>query len=588
MAVFITLKDFFSKHKWNYLIGVFWLLIIDAVQLIVPQILRSLTNDFQNNLLNSKGIIKYVALIILTGVTIAIGRFFWRIYILGTSRTLEYYLRKKIFTHLLTLSPNYFNTHKTGDLMAHATNDINAVRMAMGQGIIMIVDSSFMIVLSLIMMTRTTNLKLTAIALFTLPFIIVVVSRFGKIIHNRFRIVQEAFSNLTDTTQESFSGIRVVKSFVQEDLVLDKFSKVNNDNLKKNLQLVMVSGTFHPLIQFISSISFLLVILYGGKEVILNKISLGDFIAFNSYLGLLIWPMMALGFVINTLQRGAASMERINTILNEKADIVDNNNAVTLENPNGKIEFKNVYFKYPNSDNYVIQDLSFTIEEGKSLAIVGRTGSGKTTIISLLLRLYDIDQGSILFDNIEIKDLSLKSLRENISYVPQDNFLFSNTLEENIGFAFDKFPPFDEIVEAAKYAEIYDNIMTFPDQFQTVLGERGVTLSGGQKQRTSIARAIIKKPSIIILDDSLSSVDTETEENILKNLEEIMNTKTTIIISHRISTVKNCDNIIYIADGKIIETGTHDDLLLMKGLYADLYEKQLLEEKINEKEAHYE
>lgn len=580
MKVFITLKDFFSKHKWNYLIGVFWLLAIDSVQLIVPQILRNLTNDFDNNLISTSDIIKYAILIILTGIAISVGRFFWRMYILGTSRTLEYYLRKKIFNHLLTLSPNYFNTHKTGDLMAHATNDINAIRMAMGQGIIMIVDSGFMIVLSLIMMTKTTNLKLTAISLFTLPFIILVVSRFGKIIHKRFRIVQEAFSNLTDTTQESFSGIRVVKSFVQEDLVLNKFSEVNNDNLKKNLQLVMISGTFHPLIQFISSISFLLVILYGGKEVILNKITLGDFIAFNSYLGLLVWPMMALGFVINTLQRGAASMERINSILDEEPDIYDSKNSISLEKANGNIEFRNVYFKYPDSDNYVIQNLSFTIEEGQSLAIVGRTGSGKTTIVSLLLRLYDINEGNILFDNIEIKDLSLKSLRENISYVPQDNFLFSNTLEDNIGFAFDESPSFEKIVESAKLAEIYDNIMTFPNQFQTVLGERGVTLSGGQKQRTSIARAIIKEPSVIILDDSLSSVDTETEENILQNLGKIMNSKTTIIISHRISTVKNCDNIIFLSDGKIIENGTHDDLLSMKGLYADLYEKQLLEEKI--------
>ena len=585
MRAFITLKDFFSKHKWNYLIGILWLLIIDSIQLIFPQILRSLTDDIQNNLLNSKIITKYVFLIIITGVAIAVGRFFWRIYILGTSRALEYYLRKRIFNHLLTLSPNYFNTHKTGDLMAHATNDVNAIRAAMGQGIIMIVDSGFMIVFSLIMMTRTTNLKLTAIALFTLPFIIVVVNRFGVVIHKRFKIVQEAFSNLTDTTQESFSGIRVVKSFVQEDLVLNNFLEVNKDNLKKNLDLVLVSGTFHPFIQFISSISFLLVIFYGGKEVILNKITLGDFIAFNLYLGLLIWPMMALGWVINLLQRGAASMERINSILDETPEIYDRENSITISDMKGKIEFRNVSFKYPGSESYAIQNLNFTIDKGKSLAIVGRTGSGKTTIISLLLRLYDIDEGNILYDDIDIRNLSLKSLRESIGYVPQDNFLFSNTIADNIGFAFDQSPSYDKIVEAAKMAEIFDNIMDFPDTFETVLGERGVTLSGGQKQRTSIARALIKDPSVIILDDSLSSVDTETEENILRNLEKIMNTKTTIIVSHRISTVKNCDNIIFLSDGKIIEIGTHDELLSAKGLYADLYEKQLLEEKIiNEQE----
>ena len=580
MRSFLTLKDFISEHKWKYLIGVFWLLIIDSVQLVVPQIFRNLTNDFQNSALSSGRILNYVLLTILTGVIIGVGRYSWRIYIFGTSRTLEYYLRKRIFNHLLTLSPNYFNTHKTGDLMAHATNDVNAVRMAMGQGIMMIVDSSFMTILSFVMMARTTNIKLTAIALFTLPFIFLFVSKFGKIIHKRFRIVQESFSDLTDTTQESFSGIRVVKSFVQEELVLKKFSEVNTDNLKKNLDLVLVSGTFHPFIQFISSVSFLLVIFFGGKEVILNRITLGDFIAFNSYLGLLIWPMMALGWVINILQRGSASMERINSILHEVSDISEPINPVSLEKAKGIVEFDNVSFKYPGSETYALENLSFSIDQGKSLAIVGRTGSGKTTIVSLLLRLYDIEDGSISFDNIDIKEISLKSLRENIGYVPQDNFLFSSTIESNIGFGFDESTSYDKVIKAAKLAEVYDNIIEFPNQFQTILGERGVTLSGGQKQRTSIARAIIKEPSVLVLDDSLSAVDTETEENILKNLDKIMNTRTTIIISHRISTVKNCDEIIFLSDGKIVERGTHSYLLSLNGLYADLYEKQLLEEKL--------
>jgi ATP-binding cassette subfamily B protein len=580
LSIFFNLKDFFSKQKWNYLIGVIWLLIIDSVQLIVPQLLRGLTNAFQDNGLNNKIILKYVFLILLTGVTIAVGRFFWRIYILGTSRELEYYLRKRIFNHLLSLSPNYFNTHKTGDLMAHATNDVNAVRMAIGQGTIMIVDSLFMIVLSLIMMIKTTNIRLAFIALFTLPFIVIIVSRFGKIIHKRFRIVQEAFSDLTDITQESFSGIRVVKSFVQEDLIQNKFAGVNKDNLKKNLSLVKISGTFHPFIQLVSSISFLLVILYGGKEVILNKISLGDFIAFNSYLGLLVWPMMALGWVINIFQRGAASMDRINVILAETPEIVDRLDSIELENPKGKIQFKNVSFKYPGSDNYALENISFSIEQGKSLAIIGRTGSGKSTIVSILLRLYDIQKGNILFDDIDIKDLSLISLRENIGYVPQDNFLFSNTIEENIAFSFDEPVSPERVIKAAKLSEVYNNIVEFENGFETILGERGVTLSGGQKQRTSIARALIKEPSVLILDDSLSSVDTETEEKILNNLKTIMNSKTTIIISHRISTIKDCDEIIFLTDGKITERGTHESLLLDNGSYKELYENQLLEEKI--------
>ncbi|NLV87771.1 MAG: ABC transporter ATP-binding protein [Tissierellia bacterium] len=580
MSAFVTLKSFFKRHKWSYLIGVAWLLFIDLIQLLVPQIIRNFTDNLKDGLLDPSGIIKYAFLIILTGLLIAVGRFFWRIYILGTSRELEYYLRKKLFNHLLTLSPNYFNTHKTGDLMAHATNDVNAVRMAIGQGTIMIVDSAFMIVLTLIMMVRTTNLRLTAISLVTLPFIIIFVNRFGKIIHKRFRIVQEAFSNLTDVTQESFSGIRVVKSFVQEDLVLDNFTKINEDNLKKNISLVLVSGTFHPFIHLISAISFLLIIYFGGKEVILNRISLGEFIAFNSYLGLLVWPMMALGWVINLLQRGAASMERINAILDEKPEIKDLEDAIELNKIKGKVQFKNVSFKYPSSENYAIKNIDFTIEPGKSLAIIGRTGSGKTTIVNLLLRLYDIKEGEICIDDIPVKKLTLKSLRENIGYVPQDNFLFSTSIEENIGFSFEGNLDREKIVKAAKSAEIYDNIISFPKGFETVLGERGVTISGGQKQRTSIARALIKEPSILILDDSLSSVDTETEEKILNNLKSYMDDRTTIIISHRISTVKDCDEIIVIDEGEIIERGTHDYLLAQNGIYSELHEKQLLEEKI--------
>lgn len=580
MTAFITLKDFLKKHKWNYIIGVSWLMIIDFIQLLVPQILGSFTDSLKEGLIDINGILKYVSLIIITGLIIGIGRYFWRIYILGTSRELEYYLRKKLFNHLLTLSTNYFNTHKTGDLMAHATNDINAVRMAVGQGTIMIVDSGFMIILTLIMMIKTTNLRLTAISLFTLPFIIIFVNRFGKIVHKRFKAVQEAFSKLTDITQESFSGIRVIKSFVQEDLVLENFTKVNEDNLRKNLKLVLVSGIFHPFINFISALSFLLLIFYGGKEVILNRISLGDFVAFNSYIGLLVWPMMALGWVINLLQRGAASMERINAILNEKPDIKDSEDAIELNNIKGKIEFKNVSFKYPGSNNYALKNINFTVEPGKSLAIVGRTGSGKTTIVNLLLRLFDIEEGEICIDDIPIKKITLKSLRENIGYVPQDNFLFSTTIEENIGFAFEGNLDKEKVIKAAKLAEIYDNIMSFPDGFDTVLGERGVTISGGQKQRTSIARALIKNPSILILDDSLSSVDTDTEEKILNNLKDFMKERTTIFISHRISTVKNCDEIIVIDEGEIVERGTHDELLAQNGIYYEIYEKQQLEEKI--------
>lgn len=581
MKAFRTLRDFFVEHKWYYILGIVWLIIIDSIQLLVPQILRRATNLLQEGKLTYAGILKYGLFIMLTGLGIAIGRFFWRNYIIGTSRKLEYYLRKKLFGHLLTLSPNFFHTHKTGDLMAHATNDIHSIRHALGMGIVMFIDSVFLTLLTIVMMVRTTNFRLTIIALFTLPFISVIVRKFGKVIHRRFRQVQEAFSQLTDTTQESFAGIRVIKSFVQEDLVIEEFNKVNRNNFEKNLKLVRVHGIFHPLINYIAAISFFIVIIYGGRLVILDLITLGDFIAFNNYLNLLVWPMMAMGWVINFIQRGIASMERINALLDEKPEIVDSVNAKELNSVEGKIQFENVYFKYPTSKDYVLKDINFTIEPGQTLAIVGKTGSGKTTIVNLLLRLYDIEKGSILIDGINIKDIKLKSIRENIGYVPQDNFLFSTSIRDNIGFAFDKAIDEETMIHSSKLAQVYDNIIAFPNQFDTVLGERGVTLSGGQKQRVSIARALAKDSPILILDDSLSAVDTETEELILNGLKSVTNQKTTIIISHRISTVKDADEIIVIDEGEIIERGTHDSLLELNGLYRYLYEKQLLEEKIS-------
>lgn len=580
MESFKSLKSFFKQHKWSYFWGVVWLIIVDLVQLLVPLVYKGLADDFDNNLLNLNGITRYSIYIVLTGLTIGLGRYLWRIYILGTSRTLEYYLRKKLFNHLLTLSPNYFNTHKTGDLMAHATNDITAVRNALGQGIMMIVDSGFMIIFSLIMMVKTTSLKLTVLGVFTLPLSTIIVFKFGKIIYNRFKIVQEAFSNLTDVTQESFAGIRVTKSFVQEDLVSENFKKYNDENFVANLDLVKVSGTFHPLLQFISSISLFMIIFYGSKEVILDRISLGDFIAFNGYLGLLIWPTRALGMVINVLQRGAASMDRLNVIFNEKSEIIELEDPINLPVINGTIEFIDVSFKYPNTNYYALKDVNFKIDSGNTLAIVGRTGSGKTTIVSLLLRLYDISQGTILLDGVDIKSLSLSQLRESIGYVPQEDFLFSQTLEENISFGLEGQVIPEKVYNAAKASEIYDNIMAFPKKFKTILGERGVTLSGGQKQRTSIARALIKESPILILDDSLSAVDTETEENILNNLRSEQKNITQIIISHRISTIKSADEILYLDNGIIEERGTHDELLDLNGPYKLLYERQLLEEKL--------
>lgn len=580
MSSFYRLKDFFIRNKFKYILGLFCLLLVDIVQLLVPRIIGNLTDDFTNNILNSDLIIRYSFYIIITGFLIGIGRFFWRINIVGTSRELEYELRKNLFNHLLTLSPNYFNSHNTGVLMSHATNDINAVRMSLSFGIIIMIDSIFIMILSLFMMIKTTSLKLTLLAVFNLPIIIYLTRNFGKRIYKRSRIVQESFSNLTNITQESFSGIRVIKSFVQEDLVSKNFLKISKDNLEKNLNLVKISGVFRPLLQFIASISVLITIFYGGRQVILGYISLGDFVAFNSYLGLLAFPTRGIGMVINVLQRGIASMDRLNLIFDEKPEILNPIKPIGHKFLDGKIEFKNVNFKYENSNHNALTDINFSINPGDTLAIVGKTGSGKTTLVNILLRLYDVNEGEVLLDHKNIKEYDLKTLRENIGYVPQDNFLFSKTIKYNIGFSFEDKISDEKIYKAAKFAQVYDNIIDFPDKFDTLLGERGVTLSGGQKQRVSLARAIIKNPSILILDDSFSAVDTQTEEKILGNIKSLTKDISTIIISHRISTIKSADQILYLDGGRIVERGTHDELISLNGLYRDLYKKQLLEDKI--------
>lgn len=580
MGSFKTLKDFFAKYKWRYIIGVIWLIFVDVLQLILPRILKNITDSLQSGQITHTLLLQYSGYVLVIGLGIAVGRFFWRIYIQGTSRLLEYHLRNKLFRHFQSLSTNFFNKHKTGDLMAHATNDINAVRMALGPGVVMVTDAFFITISAFIMMLKTTNIRLTLLALLPLPFLAFTVTKFGKMIHNRFKIVQEAFSKLTDKVQESFSGIRVVKSYVQEEADIQKFTTANKYNFDMNVKLVRVWGLFFPLVQFISALSFILIMWVGGIQVISGSISLGDFVAFNSYLGLLVWPMMAIGWVINLIQRGAASMERINKILNQQPEITDSKDVLNKTDIEGNIEFKNVSFKYPDSNTYSLRNINLKIEKGKTLAIVGRTGSGKTTIVNLLLRLYNVNEGKILIDEIDINKIPLKTLRENIGYVSQNNFLFSSTIKENIAFAFDGKIDDQLVINAAKISEIYDNIMDFPKKFNTVLGERGVTLSGGQKQRTAIARAIIKNPSILILDDSLSAVDTQTEEKILNNLKDIMKTRTTILIAHRISTVKKADEIIVLNEGVITERGTHEQLLQLNGLYKDIYEKQLLEEKI--------
>lgn len=523
-------------------------------------------------------LVVYLSLIVGVALGVAVFRFCWRWFVIGTSRKLEFYMRNQFFAHLQKLSNNFYNHHKTGDLMAHATNDINSVRMAMGPGLINLFDAAFLSPTILIILFFI-NAKLTLFALIPMPFLAFLVAKFGQMIHKRFMNVQDSFAKMTDKVQENFSGIRVIKAFVQEKAEVENFTKSNQHYFDQNMTLVKVWGLFHPMIEVLSALSFVVVLGYGGRLVVLGDISLGEFVKFYSYLGLMTWPIMAIGWVINMFQRASASMQRVNKIFEEIPEVYDYPDTVTKDTVDGKIEFKNLSFRYTENTPYVLKNINLTVEQGQTLAIIGRTGSGKTTLVNLLLRMYNPERGQLFVDGVDVNQIPIATIRQNVGYVPQDNFLFSTTITENIGFAVDQ-PVQPEIEEAARIAQVYDNIVEFPDSFETLLGERGVTLSGGQKQRVSIARALYKRPRILILDDSLSAVDTQTEEKILEGLPKVTNGITSIIIAHRISTIKNADHIIVLDDGKIIEEGTHDQLLTMNGIYNNLYQKQLLEEKL--------
>jgi ATP-binding cassette subfamily B protein len=576
-----ALFKYIYNYRFKYLVGIFFLILVDMLQLIPPKLIGYITDSISKGTATKVLLLRYIGLIILIAFLMAIGRYVWRMYIIGTSRKVEYDMRNNYFRHLQTLSVNFYNKNKTGDLMALATNDLNAVRMALGQGVMMMIDAITLTITTIIIM-MTINVRLTLLSLIPLPFVSLVALKFGKSIHRKFLKVQKAFSRLTDMVQENFSGIRIIKSFVQEQKEYEKFLEENENYLETNMSLVRVNGIFHPLIEFIASLSSVLLLGVGGIFVIYGYISLGDFIAFNMYLGSLVWPMMAVGWVINIIQRGFASLERIESVLREKPEIIDKNIEET-DSIKGDIVINNLTFTYPGSVVPALDNVNLNIKSGHTLGIVGRTGSSKSTLVNLLVRLYNVEENKIIIGGRDINKIPLDVLRDNIGFVSQDAFLFSSTVGENINLPFEELD-MERVAQAAKDSDIYESIIDFSDKFDTVVGERGVTLSGGQKQRISIARALIKNPEILILDDCLSAVDAKTETKILENLKRIMKDRTSIIISHRISAVKDSSLIAVFDEGRIIEIGTHSELLENKGLYYSIHEKQQLEQKVQEQE----
>lgn len=581
-----TLFYYIGKYKWKYIAGTIILLVVDILNLYIPQFTGEITDGLQSHSMGMDGVVQGIIKILLVGLILTIGRFCWRYFIFGSARRIEYEIRNDMFAHLETLSMRYFNENKTGELMSYFTNDLNAVRMSIGPAVITTFDAIILTILVLGKMITHVDLRLTIMAVIPLGIIAGGGIWYGKQAEKRFREKQQAFSDLTDQVQESISGVRVIKAFVQERKEMQAFAKSNKNNKDKNMKVVKLQATVMPLLDVVVGFSSLITLFYGGYLTMIGEISLGRFIAFNQYINMLVWPMIAVGDSITFFSQGRASYKRIQSVFKEEADIFD---EVPLEefmkeqegksDLQGEIQFKGLSFAYNYQDKPVLEDINLTVEKGSTLAILGRTGSGKTTLANLLLRMYNTEHDRITIDGIDIREIPLKVLRESIAYVPQDNFLFSDTLGNNIAFGSESNKK-EQIEEAAKQACIHDNIMDFPFQYETIVGERGVTLSGGQKQRSSIARALMKEAPILILDDALSAVDTDTEERILKNLKDNRQGKTTIIIAHRISTIQNADRILVLEDGKMAEYGTHNTLLEQEGIYANLYRKQQLERQL--------
>ncbi|HWQ52208.1 MAG TPA: ABC transporter ATP-binding protein [Bryobacteraceae bacterium] len=570
-----TVRPYLWRYRRGLAVGMSALLLKDLAAAAMPLMIRGAIDSLTAGLGPEK-FLRFAAYLVGLSLTKGLFQYWMRVILIGISRDIEYDLRNDLFRHLVSLSPDFYGRTRTGDIMARSTNDLNNVRMMLGPGIMYWTETTVTFVLAVAVMVSV-DWRLAFFALLPAPVVSLAVIFFGRRIHDRFERIQAMFSDISSRVQENISGVRMVRAFAQEDAELQRFETLNRDYIAQNIRLVRISGLFTPLLEALIGLTFLVVLWVGGYQVLAGRISLGSFVMFNTYMGMLVWPMIALGWVVNLMQRGAASLGRINQLLREKPGIAAPAQPAALDGVRGHIVFHGVAVAYPAGR--ALDGIELEIPAGKTVAIVGHTGSGKSTLVNLIPRLLDPSEGSVRLDGVDLRDLDPAELRRHIGFVPQETFLFSATIAENIAFGVESATE-DEIRRAAELAGLAGDIDSFPQKYQTMVGERGITLSGGQKQRTAIARAILRNPRILILDDALSSVDTLTEERILQGLGGVMRGRTVILISHRVSTVRQADQIVVLEKGCIVERGTHSELVTAGGYYADLSQKQMLEEEL--------